>query len=84
MCKTILKTNLYYVNLFKLENEKNMTRLWFKIMPKTSGGQIEGNERSLFYLYPFQDLAQGCFQEGFYVCIEQINFLKTFIIENQL
>ncbi len=33
MCKTNIKTNLYYVNICKHEHEKNMTRLWYKIMP---------------------------------------------------
>jgi len=38
-------------------------------MPKTGVEQIEGNERSYAYLYPFQNLAQKSFQGGFYVCI---------------
>jgi hypothetical protein len=70
MCKTNLKTDLYYVNLCKLEHEKNITRLWCKIVPKINVEHIEGNERSYFYLYPFRDLIQGCFQGSFYVCIE--------------
>jgi hypothetical protein len=37
---------------------------------KDSVEQIEGNERSYSYLYPFEDLAQGTFQINFYVCIE--------------
>jgi hypothetical protein len=32
-------------------------------------GQIEENERSYSYLYPFGNLAQGSFRGGFYVCI---------------
>jgi hypothetical protein len=47
-----------------------MTRLWFKIVLKTIVEQTEGNEGSYFYLCPFEDLAQGSFQGGFYVCIE--------------
>jgi hypothetical protein len=31
--------------------------------------QIEGNDRSYSYLYPFEDLTQGSLQGGFYVCI---------------
>jgi len=34
MCKTNVKMNLYYANICKHEHEKNMTRLWCKIMPK--------------------------------------------------
>jgi hypothetical protein len=32
MCKTNMKMNFYYVNVFKHEHEKNMTRLWCKIV----------------------------------------------------
>ncbi len=41
MCKTNMKTDLYCVNVCKLEHEKNMTRLLCKIMPKTNVEQIE-------------------------------------------
>jgi hypothetical protein len=68
MCKTNVKTNLYYTNIHKHEHEKHMIRLWYKIMPKINVEQID--ERSYFYLYPFGDLAQGNFQKGFYVCIK--------------
>ncbi len=50
MCKTNLKTNFYYANINKHEHEKNMTRLWCKIMFKIGVEQIEVNERSCFYL----------------------------------
>jgi hypothetical protein len=40
------------------------------IVLKTNVEQIEGNEGSYFYLYPFQNLIQGSFQRGFYVCIK--------------
>jgi hypothetical protein len=70
MCKTNVKTNLYYANIYKQEHEKNMTRLWCKIMLKTNVEHIEGNEESYYYLYPFRDLAQRSFQKGFYVCIK--------------
>jgi len=66
MCKTNMKTNLYYVNIYKHEHEKNMTRLWCKIVLKTNVEQIERNEGSHSYLYPFGGLAQG----SFYVCIK--------------
>jgi hypothetical protein len=53
MCKTNVKTNIYYANMCKHEYEKNMTRLWCKIMPKMIIEQIEGNEESYSYLHPF-------------------------------
>jgi hypothetical protein len=58
---------LTYANI---NMKKNMTRLWCKIMPKINVEQIEGNERSYSYLYPFGDLIEGNFQRSFYVCIE--------------
>jgi hypothetical protein len=61
MCKINVKTNFYYVNICKHKHENNMTSLWCKIVPKTNVEQIEGNEGSYFYLYPFRDLAQGSF-----------------------
>jgi len=70
MCKTNVETNLYYVNICKHEHEKNMTRLWCKTMFKIGVKQIERNEGSYFYLYPFGDLIQRSFQGCFYVCIE--------------
>jgi hypothetical protein len=56
MCKTNVKMDFYYANICKHEHEKNMTRLQCKIVVKTSVEQIEGNEGSYFYLYPFRDL----------------------------
>ncbi len=70
MCKITVKMNLYYANICKHEQEKNMTRLWCKIMLKINVEQTKGNEVSYFYLYPFGDLDQRSFQGGFYVCIE--------------
>jgi hypothetical protein len=70
MCKTNVKMDFYYANICKHEHEKNMTRLWCKIMLKTNVEHIERNEGSYFYLYPFEDLIQGNFQRCFYVCIE--------------
>jgi hypothetical protein len=43
-----MEINIYYVNIYKHEPEKNMTRLWCKIMPKISVEQTEGNEGSYF------------------------------------
>jgi hypothetical protein len=70
MCKTNVKMDFSFANICKHEHEKNMTRLWCKIMLKTIIEQIERNEGSYFYLYPFGDLVQRSFQEGFYVCIK--------------
>jgi hypothetical protein len=44
MCKANMEIDLYYANICKHEHEKNMTRLWCKIRPKTSVEQTEGNE----------------------------------------
>jgi len=54
----------------KHENGKNTRRLWCKIMPKIDIEKIQRNEEFYFYLYPYEDLAQGSFQGSFYVCIE--------------
>jgi hypothetical protein len=70
MCKIDVEMNLYYANISKHEHEKNMTRLWCKIVPKISVEETEGNDGSYSYLYPFGDLAQGSFQGDFYVCIK--------------
>jgi hypothetical protein len=48
-----VKTNLYDANICKHEHEKNMTRLWCKIVPKIDVEHTKGNEGSYFYLYPF-------------------------------
>ncbi len=54
MCKTNMKTYIYYVNICKHKYEKNMTRLWCKIMFKIDVKHIEGNEGSYLYLYPLR------------------------------
>jgi hypothetical protein len=48
--------DFYYANICKHEHEKNMTRVWCKIVLKTNVEHIKGNEGSYFYLYPFGDL----------------------------
>jgi hypothetical protein len=58
MCKIKVKTNLYYTNICKHEHEKNMTKLWCKIVLKIGVEQTEKKEGSYFYLYPFGDLAE--------------------------
>jgi hypothetical protein len=70
MWKTNMETNLYDVNKYKYEHEKNMTRLWCEVVPKINVEYTKGNEGSYFYLYPFRDLIQRSFQRGFYVCIK--------------
>jgi hypothetical protein len=80
MCKTNVTVYFYYVNICKHEHDKVM----MQDRAEDSVEQIEGNEGSYLYLYPFGDLAQGSFQRNFYVCIEYTSFLKTFLIESQL
>jgi hypothetical protein len=46
-----MKMDFYYANVCKHEHEKNMTRLWRKIMFKINVEQIEGNKGSYFYVY---------------------------------
>jgi hypothetical protein len=57
MCKINVKTYFYYANICEHEHEKNMTRLWCKIVFKICVEHIKENEMSYFYLYPFGDLA---------------------------
>ncbi len=52
MCKTNMKTNIYYVNICKHEHEKNMTRLCCNIVFKINVEYTKGNEGSYFYLTP--------------------------------
>jgi len=47
------------------EHEKNMTRLWCKIVPKTSVEYFKENEGFYFYLYTFGNLVQGTSKEAF-------------------
>jgi len=61
MYKTNVKTDIYCANIYKHGYERNMTKLWCKIMPKVGVEHTKGNERSFFYLYPFEDLIQGSF-----------------------
>jgi hypothetical protein len=53
MCKKNLKIYFYYANIYKHKNEKNMRRLWCKIVPKVGVEQTKGNEGFYFYLYPY-------------------------------
>ncbi len=58
MCKTNIQMNQHYANIYRHEHEKNMTRLWCKIILKTNVEQTKGKEGFYFYLYPFGNLAQ--------------------------
>ncbi len=62
MCKINVKWDFYYANTCKHEYEKNITRVWCKIVHRTGVEQTKGNEGSYFYLYAFGDLVQGSFQ----------------------
>jgi hypothetical protein len=53
-------------------------------MLKTNVEQTKRNKRSYSYLYPIEDLVQGNFQRGFYVCIKLKNFLGTFLTRSWL
>ncbi len=44
MCMINVKTNLYYDNICKHEHEKNLTRLWCKIVHEIGVEQTKGNE----------------------------------------
>jgi hypothetical protein len=57
MFKTNVKMNFYYVNICKHEHEKNMIRIWCKIVLKIIVKQTKRNEGSYFYLYHFGELA---------------------------
>jgi hypothetical protein len=61
MCKTNMKTNFYYANICKHKYGKNMIKLWCKIMFKTNVEQTKKNERSYFYLYPFEEASKETF-----------------------
>jgi hypothetical protein len=54
----------------KHEHEKNITRLWYKIVPKIGVEQIERNEGSYSYSYFLGDTIEGSFQGDFYMCIK--------------
>ncbi len=58
---------LIYANM---NIKKNTTRLWCKIVLKTSIKQTKRNEGSYFYLYFFGDLVKKNFQKNFYVCMK--------------
>jgi len=60
-----MKMDIYYANICKHEHEKNMTRLWCNIMPKTGVNRLKEMKRFYFYLSPFEDLIQGSFEGGF-------------------
>jgi len=51
MCKTNVKIYFYFANICKHEHEKNMTRLWCKIMFKIGFEQIEKNMKGFTFIY---------------------------------
>jgi len=53
MCKTNVKIDLYYASICKHEHENNMTRLWCKIVLKTSIEHIEENGGPISFLNTF-------------------------------
>jgi hypothetical protein len=52
MCKTNVEINIYYVNIYKYEHEKNMTRLWCEVVPKTNVKYIKGIKGPTFIYIP--------------------------------
>jgi hypothetical protein len=50
MCKSNVKTDIYYANICKHEHEKNMTRPWCKIMPKINVEHTK-KKRGPTYIY---------------------------------
>jgi hypothetical protein len=44
ICKTNIKLNLYYANIYKYEHEKNITKLRCKILLKIGVQQTKKNE----------------------------------------
>jgi hypothetical protein len=51
MCKTNVKINFCFANICKHEHEKNMTRLWCKVVLKTNVEQTEGNMKGHIFIY---------------------------------
>jgi hypothetical protein len=77
MCKTNMKVDLYYANICKHEHEKNMTRLWCKIMPHTNVEHIEGNEGSYSYFIPLWGPNSKKFIRKLLYVHQVKNFLKN-------
>jgi hypothetical protein len=61
MCKINMKMNIYCANIWKHEHEKNMRRLWCKIVPKINVKQIKGNDSFISIYILFGDLVQRSF-----------------------
>ncbi len=64
MCKTNVKMDLYYINICKHECEKNMTRLWCKIMPTSDVEQTKRNEGFIFIYTPLGTLLKEVSKEA--------------------
>jgi len=65
MCKTNVKMNFYYVSNCKHEHEKNMTRLWCKIVPKTNIEQTKRNEGFTFIYTPLGPSSKNIYKKNF-------------------
>ncbi len=52
MCKTNMKTNFYYADIYKHEHKKNMTRLWCKIVMRYFGWD-ETQPNTWFWVHSF-------------------------------
>ncbi len=73
MCKTNVKTYVYYVNMCKHEHKKNMIRVWCKIVPKTNVEQIEENG-GFTSIITFWGFSSKKFPRKF-LCVHRINKL---------
>jgi hypothetical protein len=55
-----------------------------KVNPKLMLNKLKVMRGPTLNLYPIGDLIQRSFHKGFYVCINQKSFLKSFLINNEL
>jgi len=78
-----VQTNFYCNKIWKCKHKRNKTRLQNKIIPQTNVEQTKHNEGFYFYLYPFKTMWKN-FHDDFHMSINQITFLKTFLILNEV
>jgi hypothetical protein len=78
-----VKRNLNYANICKHEHEMNITKLWCKIILKTSVEQTKRNEWSYFYLYPFGDLTKMKLPRRL-LCVHQVKKLFENLFNSNL
>jgi hypothetical protein len=55
------------------------TKLWCRFVPQIGIEQIKGKKGFYFYLYPFVNLVQRNFPEGYHMFTIQGTFLKAFV-----